>query len=155
MRSVQVKLSGNSNKFLITNWQKLYNFLIACVSQWRGYLKIWLTCIFNTTKVFWLVVQMLWQWLQCFTIHIYHTSCMHLQYFKQIYNIARLLALFKSYWAVMNKIFIYARPCVYKMTPAFFLTGCKVSILLSCSAVFPFFKTWKKPAKNCPIFLSA
>ena len=25
------------------------------------------------------------------------------------YNIARLLALYKSYWAAMNKIFIYAR----------------------------------------------
>ena len=28
------------------------------------------------------------------------------------YNIARVLALYKSYWAAMNKIFIYARPCV-------------------------------------------
>ena len=32
------------------------------------------------------------------------------------YNIARVLALYKSYWAAMNKIFIYARPCVNKMT---------------------------------------
>ena len=40
---------------------------------------------------------------------------------SQIYNIARVLALHKSYWAAMNKIFIYARPCVNKMT---------------CSAVF-------------------
>ena len=30
------------------------------------------------------------------------------------YNIARLLALYKSYWAAMNKIFIYARPCVIR-----------------------------------------
>ena len=52
----------------------------------------------------------------------------------------------------MNKIFIYARPCVYKMTSAFFLTGCRVSVLLSCSAVFLLFKIWKKPAKDCPIF---
>ena len=71
------------------------------------------------------------------------------------YNIARVLVLSKSYWAVMNKIFIYTRPCVYKMTSAFFLTGCRVSVLLSCSAVFLLFKIWKKPAKNCPIFLSA
>ena len=43
---------------------------------------------------------------------------------KQIlnYNIARVLALYKSYWAAMNKIFIYARPCVNKMTWAFFFT---------------------------------
>ena len=34
----------------------------------------------------------------------------------------------------MNKIFIYACPCVYKMTSGFFLTGCRVSVLLSCSA---------------------
>ena len=40
---------------------------------------------------------------------------------KNYYNIARVLALYKSYWAAMNKIFIYARPCVNKMT---------------CSAVF-------------------
>ena len=39
------------------------------------------------------------------------------------YNIARVLALYKSYWAAMTKIFIYARPCVNKMT---------------CSAVFFF-----------------
>ena len=40
---------------------------------------------------------------------------------KKLYNIARLLALYKLYWAAMNKIFIYARPCVNKMTWAFFL----------------------------------
>ena len=72
------------------------------------------------------------------------------------YNIARVLALYKSYWAAMNKIFIYARPCVNKMTWAFFfftwLQSCR---LLSCSALFLLFKIWKKPAKNCPIFLSA
>ena len=30
-----------------------------------------------------------------------------------------MLALCKPYWAAMNKIFIYARPCVNKMTGAF------------------------------------
>ena len=45
------------------------------------------------------------------------------------YNIARVLALYKSYWAAMNKIFIYA--------------------------LFLLFIIWKKPAKNSPIFLSA
>ena len=48
---------------------------------------------------------------------------------KTNYNIARVLALYKSYWAAMNKIFIYARPCVNKMTWAFFfLPGCKVVV---------------------------
>ena len=37
-------------------------------------------------------------------------------FFNIVYNIARVLALYKSYWAAMNKIFIYARPCVNKMT---------------------------------------
>ena len=32
------------------------------------------------------------------------------------YNIARVLALHKSYWAAMNKIFIYARSYVNRMT---------------------------------------
>ena len=54
-----------------------------------------------------------------------------------LYNIARVLALCKSYWAAMNKIFIYERPCVNKMTWAFFfLSGCKVqlsSFKLQCS----------------------
>ena len=35
---------------------------------------------------------------------------------------------YKSYWAAMNKIFIYACPCVNKMTWAFFLPGCKVVV---------------------------
>ena len=30
------------------------------------------------------------------------------------YNIARVLALYKSYWTAMNKFFIYARPCIDK-----------------------------------------
>ena len=37
-------------------------------------------------------------------------------FFNIVYNIARVLALCKSYWSAMNKIFIYARPCVNKMT---------------------------------------
>ena len=43
------------------------------------------------------------------------------------YNIARVLALYKSYLAAMNKIFIYTRPCVNKMTWAFLLPGFRVS----------------------------
>ena len=73
---------------------------------------------------------------------------------KRLYNIARVLALYNSYWAAMNKIFIYARPCVNKMTWAFF-TWVQSCRLLSCSTLFLLFRIWKKPAKNCPIFLSA
>ena len=36
------------------------------------------------------------------------------------YNKARVLALNKSYWAAINKIFIYARPSVNKMAWVFF-----------------------------------
>ena len=45
---------------------------------------------------------------------------------KAVYNIARVLALCKSYWAAMNKIFIYARSCVNKMTWTFFVHCCSV-----------------------------
>ena len=47
---------------------------------------------------------------------------------KMFYNIARVLAPYKSYWASLNKIFIYARPCVNKMTWAFFSPGFRVSL---------------------------
>ena len=40
---------------------------------------------------------------------------------------ACVLALYKSYLAAMNKIFIYTRPCVNKMTWAFLLPGFRVS----------------------------
>ena len=74
---------------------------------------------------------------------------------KYMKIIARVLALYKSYWAAMNKVFIYARTCVNKMTWAFYLPGFRVSVLLNCSAVFFLFEIWKKPAKNWPIFLFA
>ena len=35
------------------------------------------------------------------------------------------------------------------------LPGFRVSVMLSCSAVFFLFEIWKKPAKNWPIFLLA
>ena len=40
---------------------------------------------------------------------------------NDIYNIAGVLALCKSYWAAKNQIFIYTHPCVNKMTWAFFV----------------------------------
>ena len=69
-----------------------------------------------------------------------------------IYNIACVFALSKSYWAVMNKIFIYARPCVYKMTSAFFKTSSRVTVLLSCSAVFFLFKIWRNQRRTAQFF---
>ena len=74
-----------------------------------------------------------------FSIYLLFLLCL----FKIIYNIARVLALHKFYWAAMNKIFIYARP--------YLLAANYSSRLLSCSAVF----LRKKPAKSCPIFISA
>ena len=47
----------------------------------------------------------------CYTILLLHQS---LRSYKCIYNIARALVLSKSYWAIMNKIFMYARPCSMK-----------------------------------------
>ena len=43
------------------------------------------------------------------------------------YNIARELALYKSDWAAMNKIFIYARQCVDDVS-VLYLPGCKVVV---------------------------
>ena len=65
------------------------------------------------------------------------------------YNIAHVLALYKSHWAAMTKIFIYARPCVNKMKWAFF------SLASEFSFVLVLLEIWKKPAKNFPVFLSA
>ena len=46
------------------------------------------------------------------------------------YNIARALVLCKSYWAVMNKIFMYARPCSIKWREQFHFS-CKISVEFS------------------------
>ena len=46
------------------------------------------------------------------------------------YNIARALVLYKSYWAIMNKIFMYARPCSIKWREQFYFS-CKISFEFS------------------------
>ena len=68
------------------------------------------------------------------------------------YNIARVLALYKSYWAAMNKIFIYARPCVNKMTWAFFLTWLQIfrPVKLQCS--FPSLWNMEETSEELPNF---
>ena len=47
------------------------------------------------------------------------------------YNIARALVLSKSYWAIMNKIFMYARPCSIKWRVQFHFS-CKISVEFMC-----------------------
>ena len=49
---------------------------------------------------------------------------------NKYYNIARALVLCKSYWAVMNKIFMYARPCSIKWREQFHFS-CKISVEFS------------------------
>ena len=49
------------------------------------------------------------------------------------YNIARALVLSKSYWAIMNKIFMYARPCSIKWRVQFQFS-CKISFEFSASS---------------------
>ena len=49
---------------------------------------------------------------------------------KFSYNIARALVLSKSYWAIMNKIFMYARPCSIKWRVQFHFS-CKFSVEFS------------------------
>ena len=48
------------------------------------------------------------------------------------YNIARALVLSKPYWAIMNEIFIYARPCSIKWRVQFHFS-CKISVPFSAS----------------------
>ena len=54
---------------------------------------------------------------------------------KYDYNIARALVLSKSYWAIMNKIFMYARPCSIKWRVQWrvqFHFSCKISVEFTC-----------------------
>ena len=46
------------------------------------------------------------------------------------YNVARALVLSKSYWAIMNKIFMYARPCSINWRVQFHFS-CKISVEFS------------------------
>ena len=52
---------------------------------------------------------------------------------KMYYNIARALVLSKSYWAIMNKIFVYTRPCSIKWHVQFHFS-CKISVEFSASS---------------------
>ena len=53
------------------------------------------------------------------------------------YNVARALVLCKSYWAIMNKIFMYARPFSIKWRVQFISSwnefSCKISVAFSAS----------------------
>ena len=87
----------------------------------------------NEIASFWIVLKFLrmidlttnYKWLRRKTLTAFDslshftltTPQLNLSFLKTLnYNIARVLALYKSYWAAINKIFIYARPCVNKMT---------------------------------------
>ena len=52
---------------------------------------------------------------------------------KTEYNIAHALVLPNSYWAIMNKIFMYTRPCSIKWRVQFHLS-CKISVEFSASS---------------------
>ena len=65
------------------------------------------------------------------------------------YNIARVPALYKSYWTAMNKIFIYARACVN--TWAFFLPGFSFRpVKLQC--IFPSLSNMEEISEELPNF---
>ena len=51
------------------------------------------------------------------------------------YNIARALFLSKPYWAIMNKIFMYARPCSTKWREQFHFR-CKISVEFDSASSF-------------------
>ena len=70
----------------------------------------------------------------------------------QYYNIARVLALYKSYWAAMNKIFIYARPYVNKITWAFFLTWLQSFRPVKLQCGFPSLWNMEETSEELPNF---
>ena len=63
-------------------------------------------------------------------IRTYLGSLISHQVYKAHYNIARALVLCKSYWAIMKKIFMYARPCSIKWRVQFHFS-CKISVEFS------------------------
>ena len=66
------------------------------------------------------------------------------------YNIAHVLALYKSYWAAMNKIFIYARPCVNKMTWALFFIWLQSFRPVKLQGSFPFLLNMEETSEELP-----
>ena len=68
------------------------------------------------------------------------------------YNIARVFALYKSYWAAMNKIYIYEPPSVNEMTWAFFFTWLQSFRPVKLQCTFPSLwnmeETSEEPAKK-------
>ena len=69
-----------------------------------------------------------------------------------VYNIARVLAPYKSYWAAMKKIFIYARPCVNKMTWAFFFTWVQSFRPAKLKCSFPYLWNMEETSEELPNF---
>ena len=68
-----------------------------------------------------------------------------------IYNIVRVLSLSKSYWA-RNKIFIYARPCVNKMTWAIFFTWLESFFPVKLQCSFPSLWNMEETSEELPNF---
>ena len=69
------------------------------------------------------------------------------------YNIARALVLSKSYWAIMNKNFMYARPCSIKWRVQFHFS-CKISVeFRQCEDYFeqskPYFELLTSAWQRC------
>ena len=69
-----------------------------------------------------------------------------------IYNIVRVLSLSKSYWAARNKIFIYARPCVNKMTWAIFFTWLQSFRPVKLQYSFPSLWNMEETTEELPNF---
>ena len=67
-----------------------------------------------------------------------------------LYNIARVLAPYKSYWATMNKIFIYARSSVNKMTWPFFFTWLQIFLPVKLQCSFPSLLNIEETSEELP-----
>ena len=66
------------------------------------------------------------------------------------YNIERALGLYKSYWALMNKIFTYARSCVNKMTWAPFFIWLQSFRPVKLQGSFPSLLNMEETSEELP-----
>ena len=126
--TVARKLSGKPDKIFESN------------QQWTD---IWVVILFSCywnlykTSLYWLLC--LWEALPFFTLPNTH------------YNIVHVLAIYKFYWAAMNKIFIYTCLCVNKMTWEFFTWLQSFHhVKLQCS--FPSLWNMEETSKELPNF---
>ena len=86
----------------------------------------------------------------CQSFYVWKIRQYKVMFKNRDYNIERVLGLYKSYWALMNKIFIYARPCVNKMTWALFFIWLQSFRPVKLQGSFPSLLNMEETSKELP-----